>query len=147
MESVIALHIIPPLIAFIFGISDDVVFSVEIGHHFLTTLRKDAASTFTDPVLRMLIAFLFQECVKIFFPQPCTIKQDAIDFIFIMTIFYFFMTKNLQTKSLQIPVFAEIRVMHRTQILVDDFSAVILVVGRSDSVEQIDSLFGVFVIG
>ena len=94
-----------------------------IWHRFLTAnfVCKYAFPTFTSFVFRMSEAYIFEYCIQIFFPQPCTIIKDAINLVaVIVTIFYFFMSKYLQAETLQVAVLIKVWVPHRAKVAIYD---------------------------
>ena len=133
-------------IAFVFGIEDEVRF-VEIG---VTRCRRGMMEEMdsTDVVLvaRVQEACRCKERIEVLFPKPSTIEEYTVYLIVRGAVFEFFMTKYLEAELLEIAVLGIIRMVYRAQVAIDDFGALLTIVGRGCLLDRFDCILGVGIV-
>ena len=133
------------LITFVFCIKNH-FFTIKIWITNTCVVRKQVLPTPPRFILWMLKTYILQNSIQILLPKPSTIKQDTINLFLILTVLQFLMAKDLQAKSLQITIFAEIWMIYWSFIQIDNPIPIISVITRCGIVNQADRFFGFFVI-
>ena len=66
--------------------------------------------------------------VDVFFPKPCTIKEDAANFIIALTILHLLHPQDLEAQRLEWAVLSIVRMSLHTKVLTDDIASLAFVV-------------------